>query len=89
MKKLRGNVKVLVIAYLAVLLIVACIVLKVTAEGEGNKQEKKAAYSSSVQVQGDKNEQAEAKESNGAEENGTAEANEAGESQKGKQNPRE
>jgi uncharacterized membrane protein YkoI len=82
MKKLRGNVKVMVFAYLAVLLAGAGVMLKVTAQGEGNKQEKKAAYSSSVQVQDDKNERAEANE---AEENETAEADEASEPQNGEQ----
>jgi uncharacterized membrane protein YkoI len=81
MKKLRGNVKVMVFAYLAVLLAGAGVMLKVTAQGEGNKQEKKAAYSSSVQVQDDKNERAEANESEEAEENETAEADEASESE--------
>jgi uncharacterized membrane protein YkoI len=85
MKKLRGNVKLMVIVYLAVLIAVAGVVLKVMAQGEGNKQEKKATYSSSVQVQDDKNERAEANESEGAEENETAEANEAGESENGEQ----
>jgi uncharacterized membrane protein YkoI len=85
MKKLRGNVKVMVFAYLAVLLAGAGVMLKVTAQGEGNKQEKKAAYSSSVQVQDDKNERAEANESEEAEENETAEADEASEPQNGEQ----
>jgi uncharacterized membrane protein YkoI len=85
MRKLTGKMKLMMIALLAVVTAGAGVALTAMAQGEGNNQEKKATYSSSVQTHDDQNERAEADESEGAEGNETAEANEASESQDGEQ----
>jgi uncharacterized membrane protein YkoI len=82
MKKLTGRAKWMMIALLAVMIAGAGVALTAAARGEGHKHEKKATYRSSVQVQDDKNERAEANESEGAEGD---EADEAGESKDGEQ----
>jgi uncharacterized membrane protein YkoI len=89
MRKLTGKMKLMMIALLAVVVAGAGIALTAMAQSEGNNQEKKATYSSSVQVQDDKNEREEADEAEGAEskgENEAAEANEANESKAGEAN---
>lgn len=83
MKKLTGKVKWVMVALLAVVIAGAGVALTAMAQGEGNSHEKKATYSSSVQVQDDKNEREEANDSEGAEGNEANEANEANESKDG------
>lgn len=89
MKKLKGNMKWITAALVAVMIAGAGIALTaVMAQGErhrhGGKQGEKAKYTSSVQVQDNKNEREEAEGAEAAEENEAAEANEAGESKEGK-----
>ena len=90
MKKLTGKVKLMMVGLLAVVIAGAGVALTAMAQGERrkheNKQEEKAKYHSSVQVQDDKNEREEAEDkAEGAEENEAAEANEANESKEGKE----
>jgi uncharacterized membrane protein YkoI len=85
MKRLTVKGKWMMVALPAVVMAGAGITLTARAQGEGNKQEKKATYRSSVQVQDDKNERTEANESEGAGGNETAEANEANEAKDGEQ----
>jgi len=89
MKKLKGNMKWITAALVAVMIAGAGIALTAAmAQGERrkheNKHEEKAKYHSSVQVQDDKNEREEPEEAEGAEENEASEANEANESKEGK-----
>jgi uncharacterized membrane protein YkoI len=89
MKKLTGKVKWTMIALLAVVIAGTGIALTAMAQGEGNNQEKKVAYSSSVQVQDDKNEREEADEAKGDEGKEAGEANEAKESKDGEKGEEE
>lgn len=87
MKKLKANMKWVTAALVAVMIAGAGIALTAAmAQGKRhkheNKQEEKAKYTSSVQVQDDKNEREEAEEAEGSEEN---EANEAKEGEKGEE----
>jgi uncharacterized membrane protein YkoI len=88
MKKLKANMKWITAALVAVMIAGAGIAL--TAAMAQNKrkherkQEEKAKYTSSVQVQDDKNEREEAEGAEGSEENEAAEGNEAKESKEGK-----
>jgi uncharacterized membrane protein YkoI len=86
MKKLKANMKWITAALVAVIIAGAGIALTAAmAQGRRkheSKQEEKAKYRSSVQVQDDKNEREESEAAEGAEENKAAEANEANESGK-------
>jgi uncharacterized membrane protein YkoI len=77
MKKLKGNMKWITAALVAVMFVGAGIALTAAVaqskRKHENKQEEKAKYTSSVQVQDDKNEREESEES---EENKAAESNE-------------
>ena len=88
MKKLKANMKWITAALVAVMIAGAGIALTAAmAQGKRKhegKQEKKAKYTSSVQVKDDKNEREEAEGTEGSEENEAAEANEANESKEGK-----
>jgi uncharacterized membrane protein YkoI len=75
--------KLMMIALLAVVVAGAGVALTAMAQSEGNNQEKKATYRSSVQVQDDKDKREEANEAERADGNETAEANEASESKDG------
>jgi uncharacterized membrane protein YkoI len=84
MKKLKGNMKWITAALVAVMFAGAGIALTAAVAQKRkhqSKQEEKAKYTSSVQVQDDKNEREKAEES---EENEGAEANEANESKEGR-----
>jgi uncharacterized membrane protein YkoI len=87
MKKLTVKGKWMIVAVLAIATAGAGVALTAMAQGERrkheSKQEEKAKYHSSVQVQDDKNEREEAEGSEGVEENEAAEANEANESKEG------
>jgi uncharacterized membrane protein YkoI len=85
MKKLSSKVKLLMIALLAVVTAGTGVALRALAQGEGHKQEKKATYRSSVQVQDNQHERAEANESEEAEESEAAEENEAQDGEKGEE----
>jgi len=89
MKKLTGKAKWLTVALLAVATAGAGVALTAMAQGERRKQEikqeEKAKYHSSVQVQDDKNEREKSEEAEGAEENEAGEANEANEPKEGEQ----
>jgi len=89
MKKLTGKAKWLTVALLAVATAGAGVALTAMAQGERrkqeSKQEEKAKYHSSVQVQDDKNEREKSEEAEGAEENEAGEANEANEPKEGEQ----
>jgi uncharacterized membrane protein YkoI len=86
MRKLTGKMKLMMIALLAVVVAGAGVALTAMAQSEGNNQEKKATYNSSVQVQDDKNEREEAEGAESKGENEAAEANEANESKAGEAN---
>src|SRR5882672_10851228 len=87
MKVQKRNVKWVMAGLLAVILAVAGIALTAAmAQGKGrhrSKQEEKAKYHSSVQVQDDKNEREEAERAEGAEEKEASEANESKKGEKG------
>ena len=89
MKKLTVKAMWMIVALLAVATAGAGVALTAMAQGERrkheSKQEEKAKYHSSVQVQDDKNEREEADDSEEGEnkENEAAEANEANESNEG------
>src|SRR5882672_5689156 len=87
MKKVKVNMKLMTAAHVAVGIAGAGIAPTAgRAAGQRKhegKQEEKAKYHSSVQIQDDKNEREEAEEAEGAEENEAAEANEANESKEG------
>jgi len=78
-KKLTGKVKLMMGALLAVVIAGAGVALTAMAQGERPGQEEQVKYSSSVQVQDDRNEREE------AEGNEAAEANEANESEDGEE----
>jgi uncharacterized membrane protein YkoI len=88
MKKVKVNMKLMTAALVAMMIAGAGIALTAAmAQGKRKhegKEEEKAKYHSSVQVQDDKNEREESEEAEGAEENEGAEANEAKESKEGK-----
>ena len=88
MKKLKANMKWITVALVAVMFAGAGIALTAAmAQGKRkheNKHEQKAKYTSTVQVQDDKNEREEAEEAEESEENEAAEANEANESKEGR-----
>lgn len=89
MKRLTGKVKKwMMVAVLAMGIAGAGVALTAAmAQGKRkheNKQEEKAKYTSSVQVQDDKNEREEGEGAEGSEENEAAEANEATESKEDK-----
>jgi uncharacterized membrane protein YkoI len=88
MKKLKANMKWVTAALVAVMIAGAGIALTgAMAQGKRkhkSKEEEKAKYTSSVQVQDDKNERQQSEEAEGAEENEASEANEANESKEGK-----
>jgi uncharacterized membrane protein YkoI len=86
MKKLKANMKWINLALVAVMIAGAGIALTAAmAQGKRkheSKEEEKAKYHSSVQVQDDKKEREESEEAGGAEKNEASEANEANESGK-------
>jgi uncharacterized membrane protein YkoI len=87
MKKLKANMKWITAALVAVMIAGAGIALTAAmAQGKRKHERKqeKAKYTSSVQVQDDKNEREEAEGAEGSEENEAAEGNEANESKEGK-----
>ena len=87
MKKPKANMKWTTAVLVAVIIAGAGIALTAAmAQGKRkheSKQEEKAKYHSSVQVQDDKNERQEAEEAEGAEKNEASEANEANEAKEG------
>ncbi|HYR77406.1 MAG TPA: PepSY domain-containing protein [Pyrinomonadaceae bacterium] len=87
MKKLKGNMKWMTAVLVAMMIAGAGIALTAamaqSKRKHESKQEEKAKYTSSVQVQDDKNEREESEEAEGAEENEASEANEAKESKEG------
>ena len=87
MKKLKANMKWITAALVAMMIAGAGIALTAAmAQGKRkheSKQEEKVKYTSSVQVQDDKNEREEAEGAEGKEENEASEANEANESKEG------
>jgi uncharacterized membrane protein YkoI len=87
MKKLKANMKWITAALVAVMIARAGIALTAAMAQDKRKhesrQEEKAKYHSSVQIQDDKNEREEAEGAEGSEENEAAEANEANESKQG------
>jgi uncharacterized membrane protein YkoI len=86
MKKLKANMKWINLALVAVMIAGAGIALTAAmAQGKRkheSKEEEKAKYHSSVQVQDDKKEREESEEAGGAEKKEASEANEANESGK-------
>jgi uncharacterized membrane protein YkoI len=80
-----GKMKLMMIALVAVVTAGAGVALTAMAQGERNNQEKKAPYSSSVQVQDEKNEREEADEAQGGEEPEANEANESEDGEKGEE----
>jgi len=84
MKKVKVNMKLMTAALVAVMIAGAGIALTAAiAQGKRkheSKQEEKAKYHSSVQVQDDKSEREESEEAEGAEKNEAVEANEVNES---------
>ena len=87
MKKLKGNMKWITAALVAMMIAGAGIALTAAVaqvkRKHDSKQEEKAKYRSSVQVPDDKNEREESEEAEGSEENEASEANEANESKEG------
>jgi cytoskeletal protein RodZ len=83
MKKLKGNVKWIMAALVAVIIGASGITLTaVMVQGklrQGSRHEEKAKYRSSIQVPDDKNEREESEEVEGSEENEASEASEANE----------
>jgi uncharacterized membrane protein YkoI len=87
MKKLKGNMKWITAALVAVMFAGAGIALTAAVAQKRkheSKQAEKAKYTSSVQVQDDKNEREDAEGAEESEANEGAEANEANESKKGR-----
>jgi uncharacterized membrane protein YkoI len=83
MKKLKGNMKWITAALVAVIIAGVGIALTAAMAQGKRKHEEKAKYHSSVQVQDDQNEREDSEEAEGAEENEASEANEANESKSG------
>jgi uncharacterized membrane protein YkoI len=83
MKKLKGNMKWITAVLVAVMIAGAGVALTAVMAQRERTQEKKAKYTSSVQVPDDKNEREEEEEAKGSEENEAAEANEKNESKDG------
>jgi len=87
MKKLKGNVKWIMAALVAVIIGASGITLTAAMVQRklrhGSKHEQKAKYRSSIQVPDDKNEREESEEVEGSEENEASEASEANESKNG------
>ena len=87
MKKLKGNVKWIMAALVAVIIGASGITLTAAMVQrklrQGSRHEEKAKYHSSIQVPDDKNEREESEEVEGSEENEASEAGEANESKIG------